>query len=300
VYLSIILVNYNGGDLVLRCIESIYQNPPNADFEIIFIDNASTDGSFAKVVAQFPGLHFIENKTNNGLAKSFNQGLSIAKGRYLLSLDNDTRVLPGALHALLEFLDRIPDAGAVGSKLLNTDLSPQKTARVRPSAINAIFGRRSWITKIWPSNPISSRYLMEEHLDSDRPYEVDWVSTAALLIRKEVYQQVGGLDEDFFVYWVDADWCERIKAHEWKIYSVPESLIIHDENLKAKRRSRKNLKMVIDFHKGAYRYYRKHHAPSPFNPMAIIALVGLTLRIVLIVGEDYLKYQLSSLFTSTK
>lgn len=276
--LSIIIVNYNGGELVVPCIASIYENPPAGSFEIIFIDNASTDGSAEKVAGHFPKVHIWHNAENVGLAKAFNKGLIMASGRCLLSLDNDTRVLPGALAELVAHLETNPSVGAVGARLFNTDMSPQKTARREPSAINAVFGRRSLITRLFPNNRISRRYLMEELLGSDSPYPVDWVSTAALMIRREVFERVGGLDEDFFVYWVDADWCARIRRAGWQIHALPSARVIHDENLRGRRRSRRSKRMIIDFHRGAFRYYVKNHSKTFWNPMTIVALCGLALR----------------------
>lgn len=296
--LSIIIVNYNGGMLVDACLESIYAHPPATAFEVVLIDNASTDGSGARVHAAFPALRYIANDSNAGLARAFNKGLAAAQGRYLLALDNDTRILPGALQSLLDFMDAHPDVGATGSLLLNPDLTPQRTFRRKPSALNAVFGRRSLITRLWPSNPLSSRYLMSEKGETNDPFEVDWVSTAALMVRHDVYTSVGGLDEDFFVYWVDADWCARIRAGSWKIFAVPASRVIHDENLKARRRARRNVRMLIDFHRGAYLYYRKNHARSALNPMAWIALIGLSLRAGSMIGWDYLKFEILGRFAA--
>lgn len=290
--LSILIVNYNGGKLVDACLESIYANPPTCSFEIVLIDNASTDGSGARVRDAFPELRYIDNGINAGLAKAFNKALGIARGRLLLSLDNDTRVFPGALQALVDFMDAHPGTGAVGSLLLNPDLTPQRTFRRKPSALNAVFGRRSLVTRLWPGNPLSTRYLMSERSDSEEPFEVDWVSTAALMVRREIKSTVGGLDEDFFVYWVDADWCARIRAAGWAIHAVPASRVVHDENLKARRRARRNVRMLVDFHRGAYLYYRKNHAPSPFNPMAWIAFTGLGLRAAGMIGWDYLRFEI--------
>ncbi|MCP5125161.1 MAG: glycosyltransferase family 2 protein [Gammaproteobacteria bacterium] len=292
--LSIIIVNYNGGELVNPCLHSLFENPPQGEFEVVFVDNASTDGSFEAVKAAFPTVRFVAKDINQGLAKSFNEGLLLSRGRYILSLDNDTCVLPGALDAMLTFMDAHADVGAVGSLLLNPDLTPQKTLRRKPSAINAIFGRRSLITRIWPSNPLSHRYLMDDLSNTDQPFDVHWVSTAALMVRREAVDAVGGLDEDFFVYWVDADWCARLRDGQWRIVAVPAARIIHDENLKAKRRSRRNVRMVIDFHRGAYLYYRKNHARSLLNPMALVALAGLSIRAVTLIVYDYLRWVVMS------
>jgi len=292
--ISIIIVNYNGGTLVEPCIESIFENPPKDEFEIIFVDNNSSDGSIERIKEKFPQLVFIAKASNLGLAKSFNEGLSVAKGKYLLSLDNDTRILPGALQALVDYMKNNPQTGATGSLLLNSDMTPQRTFRLKPSGLNAIFGRRSLLTRLWPSNPISRKYLMDDQQGSDLPFYVDWVSTAALMISREAYEKAGGLDEEFFVYWVDADWCDRIKKAGFSIAAVPASKVIHDENLKAKRRTPKNRRMVIDFHRGAYLYYRKNNSLSAYSPMALIALIGLSARAVLLIAWGHIRCQMLS------
>ncbi|MEZ5567204.1 MAG: glycosyltransferase family 2 protein [Halioglobus sp.] len=289
--LSIIIVNFNGGTLVDTCLASIYDNPPGGDFEVIFVDNASTDGSFERVRQRFPQMICQANADNVGLALAFNDGLRLARGRYLLSLDNDTRVLPGALDALIATLEADPAIGIAGSLLHNPDMSLQRTFRRKPTWLNAIFGRRSLITRLWPGNPLSSRYLMNEQIGNASAFEVDWVSTAALAISRSAYEKAGGLDEDFFVYWVDADWCARVQASGFKIVADPASHIIHDENLKAKRRARKSSRMIKDFHRGAYLYYRKNHAKGALNPMALFAWVGLNLRARLMIFSDYLRWQ---------
>lgn len=298
--LSILIVNYNGGELVDTCLASIYENPPSGEFEIVFIDNASTDGSFERVKKKFPDMVCQANDGNVGLALAFNDALRLASGRYLMSLDNDTRILPGALDELIETMDADSGIGIAGSMLHNPDMSLQRTFRRKPSWLNALFGRRSLITQIWPSNPLSSKYLMDEHLETDDPFEVDWVSTAALAISRTAYETAGGLDEDFFVYWVDADWCARVKASGFSIVAVPASHIIHDENLKAKRRARKNTRMVKDFHRGAYLYYRKNHAKARFHPMALFAWLALNSRAQLMIFTDWVRWQFMRLSPQDK
>lgn len=289
VTLSIVIVNYNGGHLVEPCIASIYDNPPDGEFEIIFIDNASTDSSGKKVEEKFKDVRLIYNNDNVGLAKAFNKGVDFARGTYILSLDNDTRVLPNAISEMVHYMDSNPGVGAVGSKLLNPDMTPQKTARRAPSAINALFGRRSLLTKLFPQNKISRSYLMDEELLSDVPYAVDWLSTAALMVRREAIKQIGALDEGFFVYWLDADWCARIRKADWQIYAIPDSLVIHDENLRGQRRTRRSTRMIIDFHQGAYRYYKKNHLGNIWNPLHAVAIVGLAIRASLLIAWSYLR-----------
>jgi GT2 family glycosyltransferase len=145
------------------------------------------------------------------------------------------------------------------------------------------------VTRWFPDNAISRRYLMDDSLDSSTPREVDWLSTAALMVPREVVTTVGGLDEGFFVYWVDADWCARIRRAGWKVLEIPSAQVIHDENLKRGRRSKRSARMVIDFHRGAYRYYRRNHATAPLSPMAAIAFAGLTIRAASLIAWDYLR-----------
>lgn len=284
--LSIIIVNYNGGTLFELCLKSLREHPCSRSIEVIVVDNASVDGSDQCVAAWYPEAIMLRESVNLGLAKAFNKGLARARGRYLLSLDNDTVVLPGALDALLDFMDTQPRAGVAGSRLLNPDRTLQQTARRFPHPLNALFGRRSALTRWFPGNPFSRRYLMVDEQNLQAPYKVDWVSTAALLVRREVVAQVRGLDEDFFVYWVDADWCYRIHLAGWDVYCVPSSDVVHNENLKAGRRDRRKTRMILDFHRGVYRYYRKHHARHWWNPMRGIAWAGLSLRACVLIAHD--------------
>lgn len=293
--LSIIIVNFNGGVLLDHCIESIFASRQACEVEVILVDNASTDGSSERVAAGHPTMIFRRCTENLGLAKAFNQGLALARGKYLLSLDSDTRVLPGALEALVSHLDGSPAVGVAGGWLLNPDMTPQKTARRKPSALNALFGRRSLMTRLAPNNPISRRYLMEDMLRQQTPFEVDWVSTAALMARRDAVDRVGGLDEAFFVYWVDADWCARMRAAGWRIDAVPGARVIHDENLKQGRRTRRRTRMILDFHRGAYHYYRKHHVRHSWSPMHLVAIVGLSMRAGVLVAADYLATEANQL-----
>ena len=169
----------------------------------------------------------------------------------------------------------------------------QKGPRNAPTALNAVFGRRSLVTKFYPDNPFSKKYLMDHKLSADEPFEVDWLTTACLMVRREAVEKCGGLDEVFFVYWVDADWCDRIKRGGWKIYCLPGHQIIHNENLKGKRqKGRRSAKMVIDFHLGAYHYYKNNRAPHTMNPMRWIAAAGLAARGASILAWDVLRQYL--------
>ncbi len=293
--LSIVIVNYNGGQLVLDCLRSIFEHPPEASFEIVVVDNASVDESAARIAEQFAQVRLIWLTRNRGLTGGFNHGVAQSTGSYILSLDNDTVVLPGSLQRMVAFLDANPRIGACGSELIYPDGTPQQTARRFPHPLNALFGRRSLLTKLFPGNPISQRYLMTEAGPRDVAFEVDTLSTACMMVRRDVVAQVGAYDEAFFVYWSDTDWCRRIKTAGWPIHSLPDSRVIHNENIKARHRKGRRVRSVIDFHRGAYRYFRKHHIRSPFSPMNLVAVVGLSGRAALLLLSDEVRFLIQRL-----
>lgn len=294
-HLSIVIVNYNGGQLVLDCLRSILRHPPETDFEIVVVDNASIDESAKRIAEEFAQVRLFRLEHNRGLTGGFNHGVAQSAGTYILSLDNDTVILPGALQRMVAFLDANPTIGACGCELIYPDGTPQQTARRFPHPLNALFGRRSLLTKLFPGNPISQRYLMTDAGPRDVPFDVDTLSTACMMVRRAVVDDVGAYDEAFFVYWSDTDWCHRIKTAGWPIYSLPDSRVIHNENIKARHRKGRRVRSVLDFHRGAYRYFRKHHIRSPFNPMNLVALVGLSSRAAILLLSDEVRFLIQRL-----
>ncbi|MCC6510953.1 MAG: glycosyltransferase family 2 protein, partial [Pirellulaceae bacterium] len=282
------------------CLDSLLKNPPSTSYEVLVIDNCSVDDSCAQIAQRFPTVRLIHMETNAGLPKAFNRGIAESSGQFILSLDNDTIVNPGALDAMVEFLERTPGAGACGAKLVNPDGSPQHTARRFPHPLNALFGRGTLLTRWFPNNPISQGYLMSDSESSDGPYEVDTLSAACLMVRRAAIDQVGALDENFFVYWCDTDWCFRIKQGKWKIYSIPTVEIIHNENSRTRHRKGRRIRGVVDFHKGVYRFYRKHYVRSAYSPMNLVAIVGLSTRAGMLIAWDEVKRMAPRLGTGTK
>ncbi len=287
--LSIIIVNFNGGDLVIACLNSLFKNPPSVEYEVLVIDNGSTDSSCMEIEQNFQNVRLIRTGVNAGLPRAFNRGIRESSGSYVLSLDNDTIVNPGALDAMIQFMDQTPAAGACGAKLVNPDGSPQHTARRFPSPWNAFFGRGTLLTRWFPSNSISKHYLMSESESLTCPYEVDTLSAACLMVRRRTIEQVGELDEGFFVYWCDTDWCLRIKNGSWQIYSIPNFEIIHNENSRTRHRKGRRIRGIVDFHKGVYRFYRKHYIRSRWSPMKVVAVIGLTARAGALITWDEIK-----------
>lgn len=266
---------------------SLYCRERTLSFETIVVDNNSHDGSVAMVRKDFPQTHLLENNCNAGFAKGNNTGIAAAKGKYILLLNSDTSIIGNALEELALFLDTHPEVAVVAPRLVYPDFTDQGVARTFPAPVNALFGRKTLLTKLFPNNKYSRKYLLSRAHNSDEPFEVDWVSGACLMVRTEVIESVGLLDDNFFMYWEDLDICFRIKSRGWKIICIPESKVIHYEGKSTLKKI--SNRCIIEFNKGAYRYYRKHHISSPFDIMNFVSILGLTLRTLLLLGINLIK-----------
>ena len=278
--LSVIIVNHNAKDFLRQCLTSLYGLEGSLSLEIIVVDNKSHDGSGRMVHEHFPAVHLIENTENVGFARGNNIGIRESQGEYILLLNSDTKVVDNAIEKLVAFLDSHPDVAVVTSRLVYPNMTDQGVARMFPTPMNALFGRRSLLTRLFPNNKYSKRYMISRRNQSEEPFEVDWVSGACLMVRKKVIEDVGLLDEKFFMYWEDADLCFRIKQKNWKIYCIPEAIVIHFEGKSSQKQ--KNSRMIIEFNKGVYRYYRKHHIKNLFGPKNLTVVLGLTARTLIL------------------
>jgi GT2 family glycosyltransferase len=274
VTVSVIIASFNMREDVERCLGSLRERRHELPIEVIVVENGSTDGSAELIRERFPEVVLIPLERNLEWTRATNIGLRRATGDRLLLLNADTVVEPEALKYLTRFLDSHPEAGVVAGTMLNGDGTVQETAREFPGPLNALFGRHSWLSRVWPNNRISRRYLRRDAAGRQEPYEVGWVSAAAAMCPRAVLDQVGLLDESF-THWVDADWCLRVRHAGWRVYCVPRATIHHFEGY---GRGRKRPRAIVSFHRGAYRLYRKHYVSSAVHPMAILAACGLALR----------------------
>jgi len=279
--LSVIIATFNACELLSDCLQSIYQNPTSELLEVIVVDDAGTDGTSDMVRARFPEVRLFRNEVNRHYALSNNRAFDQARGQYLYLLNNDTVVLPQALDRMLAFLRKHPEAGAVGSKLLNEDGTIQWSVKSLPSPGSALFGSRSIITRMFPNNPYSRKHLL--HLDSDmaNPFIVGYVSSASIMVPREVVEKVGYLDRRLS-YHVDADYCKRIDDAGFKCYYLPTAAVIHLNHKGGTMVSpRRRFRSLLEFHVGSYIYYRKHVQRSPWSPMQIVVVVGLFSRFLI-------------------
>jgi len=222
---SIIIVAWNVRQLLRDCLKSVYEQTKGVDFEVIYVDNASTDGSVQMVREHFPDVRIIENERNQGFIKANNQAIRIARGRYVLLLNSDTVLLNNAIAKTVEFADANPQAAVVGCKVLNPDLTLQRTCFMFPSVLN-LFLAATYLYKIFPK----SRFFGREHMtwwDFNDAREVETICGCFSLVRKQAIDKVGLMDERYFVYGDDPDWCYRFKKAGWKVMFSPEGRIIH-------------------------------------------------------------------------
>ena len=273
--LTIIIINWNGGKVLGDCLASIYASEPWGDaFEVFLIDNASTDKSQMRASQAYPSLKLIQNSKNLGFARAINQVLPKAQGDFILLLNPDVKLHPEAISIMANFMKDHQDAAVVGPKLLNPDGTTQGSARKAPSLLTGLFGRNAILTKLFPKNPLSRQEMPGLDYKGEYPLKVDWVSGACLMVRREAYEQVGFMDDHFFLFWEDADWCLRFAQGGWKVYFYPLAEATHYVGIS---RSQRPLKSVVDFHTSAYRFYRKHELSTPTHPMIILLVGGLML-----------------------
>jgi GT2 family glycosyltransferase len=246
------------------------------DIEVIVVDNASRDGTTEYLRAEHPTVKLLCNDRNLGHSRGVNQGIQSAIGDYVLVLDADAELSPGALGTMVDFLSDHEAVAIVSPQLLNTDGSPQHTSRSFPTGINGLFGRHSFLTRVFPNNPWSRRYLMTDAPPRDGPYPVEQVSAACMLFPRALVAEVGPWDERYFAYWVDTAWCWRVRSQGWPIYCIPAARVTHHESNRPDRP--KSLLRIWLFHSGALRFYRTSRRFGWLDPRVWVALLGLTLR----------------------
>jgi len=285
--LSVVIVSFNCRDLLVRCLKSL-KIPPHNPQEVIIIDNASIDGTPDIIPEIYPTAKIIRNKTNIGHAKAVNQGLRMVSCDKILILDADTEMKDNAIKIMVDFLNQHPHVDMIAPKIIYPDGTVQRTSRNFPKPINAIFGRQSFLSKIFPNNPFTRRFLMLDVIDDNRPHPVEFISAACMMFRKALIDKLGLWDEGYMAYWVDADWCKRVRKSGGIIYYLPQATVIHHEQ--NRRNTKKSPARIIYFHKGAFRFYRRHYVWGIWEPRVIIAALLLALRAsFLIVGNAFKK-----------
>ena len=274
--ISVIMVNYNHKEDVDRCLESLLRSLPEGQCEILVVDNCSTDGAPDLIAGKYPSVRLTRWQENRGLAPGLHYLIEQSKGEWLFILDSDTIVGAGAIDAIMKFASADPRIGAVAPRVRDVSGAIQMTARVFPNPINAVFGRQTLLSQLWPGNTITRRFLKAAHQESNEPFPCDWTAFAAVLVRRAALVEAGGIDPNFFVYWVDADFFRRVRNLRWEVWCYPGAEIVHVEQNQPKRI--RNPNGIRDFHRGALRYFYKHHGWGGLNPLLWVAAIGLWIR----------------------
>ena len=257
---SLCIVSWNVADDLRACLQSLrdQQNPPR--FETIVVDNASSDETVEMLGRDFPEVRLVANDDNRGFAGGSNQGLRMGAGRYLMLLNPDTILPPDVLATLVAVADAHPEAGIIAPKLLNTDGSLQPSCRRFPTITAALY-RNTLFGRLMPRARAASHYIMED-FDHDVEREVDWVSGACMMVRREALEHVGELDEGFPWGSEDVDFCLRMFRADWRVLYTPATAIVHAVGRSS---SQAVVPTIIRSHRGMYHLYAKHFARNPVS-----------------------------------
>jgi N-acetylglucosaminyl-diphospho-decaprenol L-rhamnosyltransferase len=279
------VVSHRTPALLRHCLESLAAQRAGVDLEVTVVDNDSGDGSAEMVETEFPWVHLIRNARNLGFGAAHNQTIRASSGKYVLLLNSDAAPGPGALRILVDALDLDPRRAVVGPKLRYPDGSVQPSRRRFPTSLTLFF-ESTQLQRVWPKNAILRRYFVADRSD-DEPQEVDWLVGACLCVRRSAIDQIGLLDERFFMYSEELDWCRRFRLAGWRVAYVPSAEVMHLEggssrqDLAARDRRFQSSKLA---------YAAKWHGP------AVSALLRsyLVLEYLARAAEESLKLMLGS------
>jgi len=288
--LAIVILNYNRADLLADCLKSIYATPTCCSLEVWVVDNASRDASVEVVRTRFPQVRLIVSARNGGFAYGNNLALreivqQADAPEYVLLLNNDTVVPPGALDGLVDYLEAHTDVGVVGPKLVLSDGSLDLACRRSFPTPEVAFYRMTGLAQLFPRSRRFGRYNLS-YLDPDIETEVDAVVGACMLLRTDIIREVGLLDEQFFMYGEDLDWAYRIKQYGWRVVYYPEVQVLHYKRAASTRRAIPSIRAFYD----AMRiFHRKHYAAITPVPLNVLIEFGITLKEIIALGRNFIR-----------
>ncbi|NWG15956.1 MAG: glycosyltransferase family 2 protein [Chloroflexi bacterium] len=252
--LSIIIVSWNVADLLAACLDSILNNTPDSlAVEIIVVDSASSDDTVAQVYDRYPQVKLLPQTDNLGFTRCNNIGLAASSGRYVMLLNPDTEIVGDALALMVDYLDQNADVGLIGPRTLNADGSTQSTRRRFPS-LAVLFLESTWLQPFAPRAMLDAYYMADA--PDDATFDIDWAQGSALMARRAVYRQIGGLDEGYIMYSEEVDWCKRAKNAGWRVVYLGAARIIHHGGKSSEQVAARS---HIHFQQSKLRYTRKYH-----------------------------------------
>lgn len=272
---SVIIVSWNARDYLTQCLSSLTTEACRYPMDIIVVDNASSDGSADCIESNYPNVHLIRNTENLGFAKANNIGISVSKGKYLCFINSDVKVLPDCITRLMEYCEEHPEAGMVGPRIIGGDGLLQRSCRGFPSVWN-MFCRAlaldSMFKKFKPFTGYSLRHWTQNSLR-----DVDILTGCFWLVRRQALEQVELLDETFFIYGEDMDWCKRFWSKGWRVVFVPSAEAIHYGGGSS---SNAPIRFYIERQKADLQYWKKHHPDLAVVCYLLISSLHMLLRII--------------------
>jgi GT2 family glycosyltransferase len=270
--LSIIIVSWNTRELLEACLSSIYNNPPDGEFEVWIVDNASTDDTVTVVKSKFAQIKLIQNEINQGFASANNQAIKECTGKYILFLNPDTEIRGDTLNVLMHYLDEHPRTGGVGPKLLNPDGTLQVSCYPAPTLFRE-FSRLFYVKRI------SALGGYDMHCwDPDLDRNVEVIQGACLLLRKQVFDQVGLLDNKYFMYTEEVDLCFRLRKAGWELYWIPSAEVVHYGGQSTQQVASK---MFANLYLSKIQYFQKNHGSISASVYKLLLIVASLVRVCL-------------------
>jgi GT2 family glycosyltransferase/glycosyltransferase involved in cell wall biosynthesis len=272
--IDIIIVNYNSTGCLLHCLKSVYDSLQEFPARVFVQDNSSED-DVDRVNLEFPQVILSKNSSNMGFSKAINNVLKQSDSPYVALLNPDTYVMGDFFEPILGYMEENPEVGIVGPQILDRDGSVQGSARAFPTPLTGLFGRSSLLTRFFPNNRLTRENILTTRSDGKTPMEVHWVSGACMVVRRKAVDDVGLMDERFFLYWEDADWCKRMRDKGWNVVYFPRASVVHYVGVSS---TQAFVRSTVEFHKSSYRLFDKY-CNSPLRFLRPLAIAGLSLRL---------------------
>ena len=273
--LSIIIVSWNARAYLLKCLQSLQRELSDLHAEIIVVDNASTDGSPEAVALEFPEVKLVRNPTNLGFAGANNAGIRQSRGCYVCLINSDVEILPGCFELLLDHMGKNSSIGMLGPKILNADMTLQPSCRAFPNLWDSFF-RALGLDTLFPRSPLFGRRFMS-CWSHDGIRRVDVLSGCFWMVRREAIEEVGLLDENFFMYAEDKDWCKRFHLAGWDVVYFPEARAIHYGGASS---ANAPLRFYLELQKANLQYWRKHHSRPARALFLLLTILHEVFRIL--------------------